>query len=214
MNMKKKTFLMGVAVACAALVVAPVGVSAQEAVEDEEAVMTHGQLAQLLVRRLGLVATMAPNPTDMECMMMLSMVGIFPSASLTPTVENPTPGWSMDPSTPVTLAELAVVLVRALGLEGQVEGDKNDPQNWVNALQDVNVPVDSVQGGMQSVVPLPQIVMSISIGATSIDPLRRVFVSDSRGGVVLDTISFPSLTPNETEQKMQGEGKPRPVTPT
>ena len=116
--------------------------------EQAAKLMTHGELAQLLVRKLGLYRFLPANPTDVECMILLAQNGIFPSPTLTPTEQDPSPGWSLDPSKEVSLADLAVVLVRALRLEGQVQGDKADPQNWLNVLKDVQVPTDTIGAGV------------------------------------------------------------------
>lgn len=210
--MKRKMFAVGMAVVCSALLAAPVAAVAQEG-GAEGAVMTQGQLAQMLVAKLGLLhILLPPNPSDLECIMALSQAGIFPSPTLTPTEQNPTPGWSLDPNTPVTLAELAVILVRALGLEDTVEGDKSDPQNWLNALQAVNVPTDTVQGGVQNVKPLHQVLQEIVASRTSTDPLVSKYIPDSRGGWLIDTITFPDI--KSAKKELADEGKPVPITPT
>jgi hypothetical protein len=202
-------FVVGMAVVCSALLAAPFAADAQE---GEGGLMTQGQLAQMLVRKLGLINSMGPNPSDMECIMALSQAGIFPSPTLTPTEQNPTPGWSLDPNTPVTVADLAVILVRALGLEDTVQGDKSDPQNWMDALAVVNVPTDSVQGGAQVVTPLPQVLQEIVASQTSGNPLSRQYLPDSRGGQVVDTITFPDI--QSSAKELADEGKPVPITPT
>lgn len=212
--MKRKVFAIGLSMLCAAVFAAPTVVAAAEAAapagQDEK--MSQGELAQLLVRKLGLLRFLSPNPSDLECIMILSQNGIFPSPNLNPTEQNPTPGWNADPSVQVTLADLAVVLVRAMRLEGSVQGDKNDPQNWLNALQAVNVPTDTVEGGVQVLKPLASLLQNIAQRTTSADPLVLTYIPESSGGGLLNTITFPDI--KSAKQDLKDEGMPGPVTPT
>lgn len=211
--MKRNVFAIGLMIMCAAVVAAPTVVVAADpapAAQDER--MSQGELAQLLVRKLGLSRFLPPNPSDLECIIILSQNGIFPSPNLTPTEQNPTPGWNADPSVQVTLADLAVVLVRAMRLEGTVQGDANDPQNWLNALQAVNVPTDTVEGGVQALKPLATLLQNIAQRSTSGDPLVLTYIPESTGGGLLNTITFPDI--KGAKQDMKDEGVPTPVTPT
>ncbi|MBU4461396.1 MAG: hypothetical protein KJ579_12570 [Verrucomicrobia bacterium] len=211
--MKRKAFAIGLTMLCAAVFAAPTVVAAADAApagQDER--MSQGELAQLLVRKLGLLRFLPPNPSDLECIMILSQNGVFPSPNLAPTEQNPTPGWNADPSVQVTLADLAVVLVRAMRLEETVQGDKNDPQNWLNALQAVNVPTDTVEGGVQVLRPLATLLQNIAQRSTSGDPLVLTYIPESSGGGLLNTITFPDI--KDAKQDLKDEGMPVPTTPT
>ncbi|MBM4154768.1 MAG: hypothetical protein FJ221_07025 [Lentisphaerae bacterium] len=210
--MKRKVFAIGMTLLCAAMFAVPTVTVAAEGDDGEADQMNQGQLALLLVEKLGLLSFLPPNPSAMECMMILSQNGIFPSPTLGPTEQNPTPGWSLDPSTKVTMADLAVVLVRALGLEETVQGDKADPQNWMNALQSVNVPTDTVEGGVQTLIPLSAALQNISAGSTSGNPLSSVFIPSSSGSGLLNGLTFPDVESSLNE--LQDEGRPIPLTPT
>lgn len=209
--MKRKVFVMGLTLLCAAAITAPVRTAVAED-DDSADMLTQGQFAQLIVKKLGLLGLLPPNPSDLQCMMILSQNGIFPSPTLQPTEQNPTPGWNLDPNVRVTLADVAVTLVRALGLEDTVAGDKADPQNWLNALQAVNVPTDTVQGGVQTVAPLSSQLLSVAASQNSGDPLTRVFLPATSGSGLINTMTFPDIP--SAVQELQNEGMPTPMTPT
>ncbi len=179
--------------------------------EAKAVLMTHGELAQILVRKLGLYRLLPVNPTDMECMILLAQNGIFPSPTLVPTEQNPVPGWSLDPDKEVTLAELAVVLVRALRLEGKVQGDPADPQNWLNVLKDVQVPTDSIGAGVAALVPLSDVVEARPIFQVTQDPIQRRYLPEPSAIQILNTIVFPDLRPPTVPP---AGPPPVPVTPT
>ncbi len=173
-------------------------------------VMTHGELAQLLVEKLGLYRLLPANASVIDYIMLLMQNGIYPSPTLQATAQTPAPGWSLDGTAEVTLADLAVVLVRALRLEDQVKGDRGDVQNWLNALKDINVPVDSVGAGVATLTPLSETLVNLPIFQTTIDPLVRRY------------IPFPEIIPPTVKEvrvpapvivtREQGP-KPKPVTP-
>jgi hypothetical protein len=213
--MKRKVFVAGMTLLCAAVFAVPTVTVAAEG-EGQSEMMSQGELAQLLVKKLGLLPYLPPNPSDLECVMVLSQNGIFPSPTLTPTEQNPTPGWNLDPNTKVTLAELAVLLVRALGLESSVQGDKADAQNWLNVLQGVNVPTDTVEGGVQALIPLSAALQNITAGRSSINPLAKVYIPDSTGSGLISTVIFPSVgTDAPAAPRPRPEGRPPvPLTPT
>ena len=209
--MKRKVFVIGMTLLCAAMFAVPTVTVAAEG-DGQADQMSQGELAQLLVKKLGLLSYLPPNPSDLECIMILSQNGIFPSPNLAPTEQNPTPGWNLDPTTKVTLADLSIILVRALGLEGTVQGDKADPQNWLNALQGVNVPTDTVEGGVQALIPLATALQNLAASNTSTDPLAKIYIPESSGSGLLNTLTFPDVEANRNE--LQDEGKPGAMTPT
>ncbi|MCX7818179.1 MAG: hypothetical protein N2652_03065 [Kiritimatiellae bacterium] len=188
---------------------APAQAAAQEPAPK---LLTHGELAQLLVRKLGLYRFVAANPTDVECMILLAQNGVFPSPTLTPTEQNPAPGWSLDPAKEVSLADLAVVLVRALRLEGQVEGDKGDPQNWLKVLKDVQVPTDTVGAGLAALSPLADALQALPLFSVTPEPLARRYLPESTAAALINTIAFPDVA---GPRRVPPPGPPpRPVTPT
>ena len=119
----------------------------------------------------------------------------------------------MDGKAEVTLADLAVVLVRSLRLEDQVQGNKDDVQNWLNALKTVNVPVDSVGAGVATLSPLSEVLVKLPIFQTTIDPLVRRFIPfpDVIPPEVTETPA-PTPVPVPVRQREQGP-PPKPVTP-
>lgn len=181
--------------------------------EQAAKLMTHGELAQLLVRKLGLYRFLAANPTDVECMILLAQNGVFPSPTLTPTEQNPTPGWSLDPSKEVSLADLAVVLVRSLRLEGQVQGDRADPQNWLNVLKDVQVPTDTIGAGVAALAPLGDALQALPLFQVTPEPLVRRYLPESTAAGLINTIAFPDVAAPRPPPPPAGP-PPRPVTPT
>ena len=176
--------------------------------------MSQSQLAEILVRKLGLFRLLPGNPSPLDCMILLSQFGIYPSTSTLPTEANPAPGWSLDPNKLVTLEEFAVVMVRALGLTGTVEGDINDPQNWLEALKKAEVQVTNVAGDIDELTPLASIPRIQPIFEVTGDPITLRFVPDSLVGVI-NTIKFPELPPAPTPPPGGEQGPaPKPVTPT
>lgn len=184
------------------------GGSASEA--PKMAMLTHGEVAQRLVRKLGLYRFLPGNPTDMECMILLAQSGVFPS--LAPTKENPVGGWSLDPCVEMSLADFAVVLGRALRLEGEVQGDPSDPQNWLNLLKELQVPVDSVGAGVAAVKPLADVQVAIPLFSQSPEPLTKRYIPESTGAAVVNTIVFPDIAPPAAPVLPPGP-PPVPVTP-
>jgi hypothetical protein len=184
--------------------------------DAEVKLMTHGELAQLLVRRLGLFRLLPGNPTDLDCMMLLSQYGIYPSPTTKATERDPTPGWSLDENAEVSLAQLAVLIVRALGLEDQVQGDKADPQNWLNLLRDLEVPTDTIGGAVAQVRPLSDFPVLQPLFEVITDPITRRYLPDSQVFLMFGTLTFPDLgapAVKTTETKEEGK-RPRPITPT
>lgn len=189
---------------------------AEAPAEAEVKLMTHGELAQLLVRKLGLFRLLPGNPTDLDCMMLLSQYKVYPSPTTSPTEQEPTPGWSLDSSAEVSLAQLAVLIVRALGLGDQVQGDKEDPQNWLNLLRDLEVPTDTIGAAVAQVRPLSSFPALQPLFEIVTDPITRRYLPDSQVFELFGTLSFPDLGATEvTVVEPEEEGpKPKPITPT
>ena len=201
----KATQLTAVLIAIGVALAAPA--FAQEGADTPpEQTITHAQLARMLVEKLGLTRVLPANPSDFECIMVLAQNGIFPSPTLTPTDENPAPGWSLDPEAKVTYADLAVILVRALGLTDKVEGDKADIQNWVNVLKNFQIPHESAAAGIGAVKPLDQVLTALPLFQLTPDPLNRRLIPESEALQLLGVLTFPDMNP-------AAPPKPRPVTP-
>jgi len=90
--------------------------------------MTQGELAQKLVKMLGLQRFLPPAPTVMECFDILMKNGVSPKDV-----------WESDK--PVTREDLAMIVIKAMGQEDSVE-NPDDPASWVEALQAMGVPID------------------------------------------------------------------------
>lgn len=174
--------------------------------EGEGAKFTQGDLAQLLVRKLGLSRQLPANPTNFECIVMLSQNGVWPSPTLKPTEANPTPGWDEDAE--VTAEDMAVILVRALGLADKVEGDVADIANWVNVLKGIEVPFVPERGTLNVVKPLDQVLIAHPLFQQTPDPLAKRYIPESAIteilGLVLDSRPGPVVEEGE---------EPKPVTP-
>lgn len=212
---------VAVAIVAAVFAVALVGGFYARAAETETPsdvqvpkLMTHGELAQLLVRKLGLYRVLPANPNDLDCMMVLAQNGIYPSATLTSTEQQPLAGWSLGGDTEVSQADLAIVLVRALGLVGDVQGDVADPKNWLDVLAKVEVPADTVGAGVAELKPLGEITTSIPIFQITGEPLVRRYIPESDILPMLDTVRFPDVGVIQPPPTVGEQGpKPKPVTP-
>lgn len=102
--------------------------------------VTQGELAMILVNVLGLANDLPAGATEFDAIALLLARGIAPLD-----------GW--DAERPVMLADLAVVLVRALGGEDEVE-NPDDPQSWITAAQSLGIDLSSVTGAAGGGDPL------------------------------------------------------------
>jgi hypothetical protein len=122
-----------------------------------EQVVTQPQLAELLVRTLGLVRLLPNAPSTQQMFDVLMQNGIVPEG-----------GWTLDGI--VTKADLARVLVQALRRTDDVE-NPNDPQSWINALREMGISLDRLSEAIQSVEALPD-ALAQKHQLTSTDPLN------------------------------------------
>lgn len=102
--------------------------------------VTQGELAMILVNVLGLANDLPAGATEFDAIALLLARGIAPLD-----------GW--DAGRPVLLADLAVVLVRALDGEDEVE-NPDDPQSWITAAQSLGIDLSSVTGAAGGADPL------------------------------------------------------------
>lgn len=140
--------------------------------------VTQAQLAEVLVRALGLVSSL-PNPaSDQQRFTALMQNGICPAD-----------GWTAGSA--VTKKDLATVLVQALGAEDDVENPE-DPASWLAVLQEYGIDLDSL-GDPETVMgveALPDAV-TVDYGAESVDPLY----ADQSPAHVIETYYTTRETP-------------------
>ena len=114
------------------------------AAEEAEGVgMTHLELAQCIVRALGLQSELPVNATPADYAIYLQGRGIAPLR-----------GWI--PDAEVTKADLAVVTVEALGLAGEVE-KVDDAESYVAVLDERQISLATVQDVISNVTFLSSI---------------------------------------------------------
>lgn len=127
--------------------------------EDQAKLVTEGELAQWLVRVLGLSRFLPAAPTDLECFQILMQNGIMPKD-----------GWQKD--RPVTMGNLARVIVLALGKQAEVE-NPDDDESWVAYLKSAGIDFGTIGEAIENLEPLPQPVGPEAI-VTSTDPLGKL----------------------------------------
>ena len=159
--------------------------------------VTHVQLAELLVKALGLVRYLPVAPSAQQTLDLLMQNGISPQG-----------GWLLDAV--VTKADLARVLVQALNMQDQVE-NPNDPQSWIDALKAAGISLDRLSEAIRSVEALPD-GMGQDVRLQSTDPLVYN-VNFTPGGTVQYSVDLALVTRIFTElEAIRGEF--RPISPT
>jgi len=119
------------------------------------------ELAGLLVNLLGLSQYLPASPTSQQIFAALLANNIAPAN-----------GW--DATANVTKADLARVIVQAMGQGSDVQNPDN-PQSWVNHLKGLNVSLDSIGNAVDGLSPLSQPVAgNVSQAGTTWDPLNSV----------------------------------------
>ena len=151
--------------------------------------VTHVQLAEIMVKALGLVRFLPNAPSAQQMFDVLMQNGISPQD-----------GWKLDAV--VTKADLSRVIVQALRKEDQVE-NPNDPQAWINVLKELGISLDRLSETVQSVEALPE-AMGQDSTMQSTDPLIYdvTFASpDSvQYSVELDATTDEAITARQNEQ--------------
>lgn len=120
--------------------------------------VTHQQLADLLIKGLGLARFLPGNPSPQQMFDVLMQNKI-----------SPLKGWLLDAL--VTKADLARVIVQALDKVDQVE-NPDDPQSWIDTLKALGITLDRVSETIQSVEVLPE-GMAQDVTLQSTDPLVK-----------------------------------------
>jgi hypothetical protein len=194
-NMKKMLMIL-----LAGLMTASVAFA--QGMPEKGQALTYSQLADLLVKALGLVEYLPNGASVQQQFDILMQNGIAPSG-----------GWTMDEEAPVTKGDLARVLVQALQREDEVE-NPDDPQSWVEALTAMGISLSAASEALGSVDALPEVVAS-DLGFTSTDPL----VADVRTDGQPIHVKIEPVTP-ETVKKVLSRSeasnrkKAKPVNPT
>lgn len=187
------------------------------ALEEEQAkLVNEGELAQWLVRVLGLSRFLPAAPSDLDCFQLLMQNGIMPKN-----------GWQQDNT--VTMGNLARVIVLSLGKQSEVENPDND-ESWVDYLKSAGIDFGTIGEAVENLEPLPQPVGTEAI-IISTDPLGKLArinpPDDQQLGADLSTLGHISqrhvthrdLPAIETivRQTPSSGGtppRPRPMTPT
>ena len=160
--------------------------------------VTHPQLADLLVKALGLIRFLPTAPSAQQEFDVLMQNGISPEA-----------GWMLNAL--VTKADLARVLMQALRKQDMVE-NPNDPQAWIDALKELGIPLDRLSETIHMVEVLPE-GMGQDVALQSTDPLVHD-VNFTPGGTVQYTVDLNLTTRVFSELEMiSDEFKPAPPTP-
>jgi hypothetical protein len=178
-----------------------VGVAQELKIDEKSAEVsrpvTHPEMAELLVRALGLARFLPNAPTPQQIFDLLMQNGIKPDG-----------GWKLDAT--VTRLDLAQVVVRALRMDEMVENPQ-DPQSWLNALKEMGISMDRLSETVQSVEALPD-GMGQNLALQSTDPL--VYGMGFAPGTVQYTVDLNSAVRVLSQMEMiSGEFRPAPPTP-
>jgi hypothetical protein len=197
--MKKILVLLMVGLAMASAEVSAQGRKA--AAKDEPAQasqpVTHPQLAELMVRALGLVRFLPNASSPQQMFDVLMQNGIVPQD-----------GWKLDAV--VTKADLARVIVQALRMNDMVE-NPNDPQAWINTLKELGISIERLSETIQSVEALPE-GMGQDVTLQSTDPL--VQGKNFAPSTVQYTVDLNLAVRVLSEMEMvSGEFRPQKPTP-
>ena len=160
--------------------------------------VTHPQLAELLVKALGLMRFMPTAPSTQQMFDVLMQNGISPQG-----------GWLLDAV--VTKADLSRVVVQAMRKEDQVE-NPNDPQSWIDVLKAQGISLDRLSETIQSVEVMPE-GMGQDVTLQSTDPLVYG-LNFAPGDSIQYTVDLTLATRVLTEvQMISGEFRPESPTP-
>lgn len=108
--------------------------------QNNEGGVSQGELAQILVKVLGLYRYLPANPTVQDAINLLVINKISPAD-----------GW--EPNSVVTRAILARVIVQSLERQHEI-ADPDNPMSWINYLKERGVPLDRVSDTVDYVEPL------------------------------------------------------------
>lgn len=212
----KKAMLLTVSLLCACGLAGSFPALAEAAPEEGVKAapegMTQGELAQLLVQKLGLYRILPLNASDLECVEVLMRYGIYPSAAL----EGPDAGWDIEKE--VTAIDFVRILVRALGLQGEVV-DPNNEARWMEVLKSSGVSIETVVDGVEGMRPIYEMIMSFPSFSLTQDPLYKNPIAKSDVLDALDAINLPHVAsivitpPTPRPPRPPDPPRPDPVTP-
>jgi len=191
---------IGIALLLAFCVAVPSFASAQ----DDS--VKHGELAQLVVRVLGLQRHLPPNPSDADCFALLLVNRIVPQG-----------GWNHGEV--VTAGDLARVVVQAMGEAENIE-NPDDPASWVNYLNEKGIQVVDLHEAVGHASPLYEAVTA-TYEPVNVDPFSRrraVAQPDERQlagdfGIVYTEVPFGTVVRVLTVVQPPVRRRPPPVTP-
>ena len=164
--------------------------------QEAPKVVLHQDLADILIKMLGLVRYLPNAPSTQQQFDLLMQNGILPEK-----------GW--EAGAVVTKADLARVLVQALQRTDDVE-NPNDPQSWIDALREMGISLDRLSESIQAVEVLPESMgQNISLG--SIDPL--IYSPAHIDNVTQYSVDLDMVARVFSEIEMS-EGSFRPIPPT
>ena len=159
--------------------------------------VTHDQLADTLVKALGLMSFLPNAPTAQQEFDVLMQNGISPEK-----------GWLLGAI--VTKADLARVLIQAMGKEDEVE-NPNDPRSWISALKESGISLDRLSETVQSIEVLPDgMGQDVTLGSS--DPLVYG-VNFAPGNSIQYSVDLNMVTRVLSEMEMVS-GEFRPINPT
>ena len=150
--MKKFWSIWLVAVLCVVFVIPAVTAA------EKKAEVTQAELAQLLVKVLGLSRFLPASPSDQQCFRMLMNNNIAPAE-----------GWKSDK--PVVRADLARIITCMMKKQGDIKHPE-DPKEWIDYLKTQGIPLDAVGETASYGEPLVEPVAPHVVSA-QVDPLDR-----------------------------------------
>lgn len=175
-------------------------VALAQGVPEKGKALTYPQLADLLVKALGLNEYLPVGATTQQQFDILMQNGIAPAE-----------GWTLDEEAAVTKGDLARVLIEALQREDEVE-NPSDPQSWVDALAAMGISLASAGDALGTVEALPEIVAQ-DIGFYSTDPMYSRNPHDVVNGAISEPV--PVQTAVEVLSRVESRrSSHHPVNPT
>ena len=160
--------------------------------------VTQAELAQMLVKLLGLTQYLPPSPTDFECFAVLMENSISPAD-----------GWK--PDAKVVLGDLARVIVLAMKRQHEIK-NPDDPLAWIDFLKANGISLESVGEATAALKPLAEPIAPNVVRANTrlLEKRHKTNPIDEVNYGV--DIGFLVRTLSQLEFE-EGEFRPKPVTP-
>jgi hypothetical protein len=109
--------------------------------------------------------------------------------------------------------DVARLLVRALGLSGQIQDPAND-QQWMDVLKTAEVSTETVGAGVSALRPFSEILTAVPLFQVTQDPLDKRYIPESDILNLFGSISFPVQSTIPVTEEKEEVKKPKPATPT